>query len=780
MGIKQPVKRQDAYAKVTGRARFVEDLLPAGALVGYIVHSTVANGFVKSIDTMEAEASEGVVKILTCFDVPHILHSTAGHAHSLNPEFADIADRLMLESHVRQYGDNIAVIVADSKLSAEAAEKKLKITYEAASPVLDTENAVNTAPLHGDVFDGNAFAQFNFTIHNDKLTDIGTASMKGNWEAVQTAAIPLGAERITEDFELVPVHACHIENPVCFAYMEGEQITVVTATQVPHTVCRIVANVAQHPISKVHVIKPYVGGSFGNKQDLSYEPLAAYLTKQLGGRCVCFFMSREESFVNSRTRHGMKIHLESVFKGMDIIGRYAFMDSDQGAYSAHGHSIAINAITDYAYIYPSEWCIADTRSVYTNKPTASAMRGYGIPQIVFAVESHMDDLAIRAGVDPIELRLKNMVRGGYIDPFNGNVCRSYGLPECISKGMELIGWKEKRTAYPQDNCGTLRRGVGMAMFIYPTGLAPFSLESSACRIVLTQDGGATVHVGATELGQGSDTAFAQIAAEVLKIPQEKVLTVARQDTDSTPYDNGAYASRQTFVTGRAVKQTAEMLCNKILRAAARRFGTELEELCLTESGVKRKDGGELLATLSDIAMHSLFCIEDSEQLSAESTACVHDNAYSFGTCFADIEVDVSLGKISINQLVLVHDSGTIINPQIAESQVMGGAVMGMGYALTEEMLFDPETGRMYNNNLLDYKIPTAADIPEIRAEFVETYEPKGPFGNKSLGEPPVLAVAPAIRNALLHATGIGINRLPMKPEILIREFVRAGLIERRS
>ena len=388
----------------------------------------------------------------------------------------------------------------------------------------------------------------------------------------------------------------------------------------------------------------------------------------------------------------------------------------------------------------------------------------------------MEDMARRMGWDPYEFRLRNLMPLGYVDPTNGITCHSTGLRECMEKGAEFIGWRELREKY-RNQTGPVHRGVGMAIFSYKTGVYPISLETASARIILNQDGSVQLHLGATEIGQGGDTVFCQMAAQAIGIPTEDVHIISTQDTDTAPFDTGAYASRQTYVTGKAIKKAGEEIRDKILN-----YGGELLKRDPHGLGIRGRDvvdvgTGEALLSLADLAEEAFYSLEHSVHITAEVTNHCKENTFAFGCCFAEIEVDIPVGKIKVLRIVNVHDSGKLINPKLAEAQVHGGMSMGLGYALSEEMKFDPATGRLLNGNLLDYKLPTAMDTPELTALFVETDDPSGPFGNKALGEPPAIPVAPAIRNALLHATGVAVDTLPLNPQKLVEAFQSAGLIE---
>ena len=314
----------------------------------------------------------------------------------------------------------------------------------------------------------------------------------------------------------------------------------------------------------------------------------------------------------------------------------------------------------------------------------------------------------------------------------------------------------------------------MALFSYKTGVWPISLEISGARLSLNQDGSVQVILGATEIGQGADTVFTQMAAEVLGVTEDKVYIVSTQDTDVTPFDTGAYASRQSYVSGKAVKKTAEMMKEKILEYAAWKLKMDQQTLDIRNNMIVTAEGEELL-TMEALATEALYSLERSVHITAEATSHCKENTFASGACFAEVEVDMPLGKVNVLKIINVHDSGILMNPKLAEAQVHGGMSMGLGYGLSEELMYDAK-GKPLNNNLLDYKLPTAMDTPELNVEFIELQDPTGPFGNKALGEPPAIPVAPAIRNAVLQATGIGFNQLPMEPQRLVAAFKEKGLI----
>ena len=757
--IGKSVPRVDAYEKVTGRAKFTDDLVPPRCLVAKVLHATIGNGIVKSIDISDAEALEGVVKVVTFYDVPDHCYPTPGHPWSVELAHQDVADRNLLTGRVRYYGDDIAAVVAEDEIIASRALKLIKVEYEEYPVEIHPRKSMygSKPPIHFDKKD-NVLARSNYFIGDvDKGMEQSETVVKGTYKT------PI-------------VQHCHIENPISYAYMEKGRIVVVTSTQIPHIVRRVIGQALGIPWGNVRVIKPYIGGGFGNKQDVLYEPLNAFLTMQVGGRPVKLDISREETFCNTRTRHSIEFDLAA---GVDKEGKLLAKDmhsySNQGAYASHGHAIAANGLTSWRLQYACPNIRGEAYTIYTNTPVGGAMRGYGIPQVCFAIESFMDDVANEIHMDPLEFRRKNLIRGYYEDAYLKPIAaNTNGIFECLEKGAEYIHWDEKRKAYAEQT-GDVRKGVGMALFSYKTGVWPISLEIAGARLSLNQDGSVQLMLGATEIGQGADTVFSQMVAEVLHTDMAHVYIKTVQDTDVSPFDTGAYASRQSFVTGTAVRHCAELLRDKILAYAATLLPeVDAKELRLEDNWIWA--GDEQAMSVAALAEESYYSLTNSSVLTAEVSEQVKKNTIATGCCFAEVEVDIKLGKIRILNIINVHDSGKLLNPQLAEMQVHGGMSMGMGYGVSEQLILDEKTGRPLNGNLLDYKLMTMLDTPDIKADFVEMDDPMGPFGNKALGEPPAIPGAPAIRNAVLHATGVAFNEIPLTPQRLIDGFKKAGLI----
>ena len=757
-------QRLDAVAKVTGRAMYTDDFFERDMLVGKVLRSPHAHARVLRIDAAKAKALPGVVAVLTPADLPKIKFATAGHPWSLDPGHRDVEDRLILTEKARFVGDAIAAVVAEDLLIAEKALHLIEVEYEVLPHVLTAEDAMQEgAPLLHENRPGNIVSSFGVQF--------------GDVEAEFQAA-----DLVFEgDYETSIVQHCHIESMSAYAYVDSDgRVVVNSSTQIPHIVRRIVAKALGLSWGRVKVIKPYIGGGFGNKQDVVVEPLTAAMSLAAGGRPVRYCMTREEVFIDTRTRHGMKLHLKTALSlEGKLQGIHVQVLSNTGAYASHGHSIAMSAGGKFRPLYDFRAIKYEPKTVYTNLPVAGAMRGYGTPQIFFALESHLDDIARKLELDPIELRRKNLIKLGHQDPLTKNVVRSFGIPECIEKGKELIHWEEKKQAH-QGQTGHLRRGLGMALFAYASGTHPVALELAGARIVMNQDGSVTLQVGATEIGQGSDTVFAQITAETLGLPVDMVHVVTTQDTDITPFDSGAYASRQTFVTGIAVRKAALEVRQKVLEVATRRTGLAVAEMDIRDRMIVETSLGRTVCSLEDVAMDSYYDRLLAAPITSDTSANVRINAMSYGATFVEVEVDIQTGRVEVTELWNIHDSGTIINPKLAEGQVHGGVSMSLGAALLEQMLFDPLTGKPLNPNLLDYKLPTVLDTPKINAAFVETFDAAGTFGSKSLGECPTISPAPAVRNAVLDATGVAFHKIPLYPQVVFEKFREAGLLAERS
>jgi xanthine dehydrogenase molybdenum-binding subunit len=751
---------------------YTADLVPNPHLVAKMKHATISNGLVKSIDISKAQAIDGVVGVYTCFDVPDIQFCTAGHPWSTDPHHQDIQDRKLLNQRVRMYGDVVAAVVAENTVAADRAIRAIEVEYEEYEPRLTTEQALNPEK-DSDIL--HTERPNNIIVHSDA---------RSNMDKVE------GYNTIEEIFADPQYHhgkffmktprqqQVHIELCLSYCYKEGNRIVCVSSTQIPHICRRIIGQALGIPWGHVRVIKPYIGGGFGNKQDVLFEPLNAWLCEQVGGRCVMLELTREEVFYATRSRQPKEFNVEASWDDdMNLKARYVQAFSNQGGYASHGHALVANSVNSFRQLYDGKELASrsEATTFYSNQICAGAMRAYGVPEGNWAAEVLMSDIAYDMGWDGVEFRLNNAMPLGYVDEFwpGKLACWSNGMRECAEEGARRIGWAEKREAY-KNQTGPIRKGIGVAFFVYKTAVADLSLETAAARMVLTQDGSVMMELGATEIGQGADTVFSQMAAEVIGVPTEMVHIKSTQDTDTSPYDSGAYASRQTYVSGTAVRKVGLQLHQAIIDYAHELFPDE-EVLDVKDAFIVDKNDKRLMS-LEELSTTAYYSFTHAKQIYAEDNAQVHDNTFAMGCCFVDLEVDIPLAKVKINKIVEMHDSGRIMNPKTAEQQVHGGMAQSIGMALSEELLTDMRNGRILNANLLDYKIPTMLDLPDLECGFVETNDPTGPYGNKALGECPCIPAAAAVRDAILNATGVKLYEAPMTPQRIFEGCKEAGLV----
>ncbi|KOR23794.1 xanthine dehydrogenase molybdenum-binding subunit XdhA [Clostridium sp. L74] len=758
--IGKSINRVDAVAKVTGKAKYCSDYFESELLVGMVLRSPYAHAKIKNIDTKEAENLEGVEAVLTYKNVPNIKFPTAGHPYSLDPSHRDIEDCLLLTDKARFVGDSIAAVVATDELIAKKALKLIKVEYEVLPFVIDQEEAIKEgAPAIHEERPNNIISDFGITVGNpDEVFKNADKIYKGQYETQI-------------------VQHCQMETHNTIAKIdERGRMLIISSTQIPHIVRRIVSKACNLPIGKIRVIKPYIGGGFGGKQDVIIEPLTAAMSLAVNGRPVRLQLSREEAIVATRTRHSMRIKIKMALANNNKIEGYDIENFvNNGAYASHGHSIAMSAGSKIRPLYDIRAEKYRPKTIYTNLPVAGAMRAYGVPQICFAIESMIDDICKDLNVDPVDFRINSFIKKGHIDTDSGLVVRTFGLPECLKKGRELIEWDKKRKLY-KNQMGDIRRGVGMACFSYFSGTWPVSLEAAGTRIVMNQDGSVQVQVGATEIGQGSDTVFTQMAAETIGIPFDMVTVISQQDTDVTPFDTGSYASRQSFIAGQAIKKAATEVKRKVLKIASDKCGLDEEFLDIVDAKIIEKGIKRGLYTLEEIALEAYYNKEKYAPITSDLTVKVKNNAIVYGATFVEVEVDIRTGKIKILDIYNIHDSGKILNRKLAEGQVHGGVSMALGFALSEKFIINEKTGAIINNNLLHYKLPTIMDTPKINCEFVNTYDPTSSYGQKSLGESTTISPAPAIRNAVLNATGVAFNKLPMDSQTVFEKFKEVGLM----
>ncbi|MCL2851571.1 MAG: xanthine dehydrogenase molybdenum-binding subunit XdhA [Defluviitaleaceae bacterium] len=741
------VPRWDARAKVCGRADYTADIPVKNALHGKIVRAGIAHGRVLCLDIEDALRVPGVVKILTPADLPKTKFATAGHPYSLEPG-GDVYDKNILTDYVRLYGDEIAAVIAETPLAAAVAAEKVVARYEELPFYLTTEEAM-----------ADGAVELHEGVKNNILAD--TTASVGDVEQGFAQA-----DHIFEsEYQTQIVQHCHMENQAAVAYQDADgRWTCISSTQIPHICRRILGEALEMPWSKFRVIKPFIGGGFGNKQDVIIEPLVVAMSMAVGGRAVRLELEGEEVLAYTRVRHAIRYRSKvGVTKDGRITAWQMDAVSKTGAYASHGHSIAAKGAGILSTLYEIPNMIYRSRTVLTNTGNAGAMRGYGVPQITFAIEAMTEKICSALNMDSFEFRLKNFKKEGAPHPLNGIPMATNKVADCLTQGKAAFGWDGKMAAALGDKGGIIRRGLGVAAFSYATAVYPYSLEIAGCRLTMNQDGTVKMMVGATEIGQGSDTGLIQIAAETLGVPAEMVYAEAVTDTDIAPFDTGCYASRQIYVTGMAVAKAAQELKDKICRAAEQFYKISSQVLDIEDAYIINTTTGDRVASLGDLALYTYYDKARARTLTAEVSNNCHNNSYPMGVTFAEVEVDTQTGVVTLLSMLNAHDSGVIINPLLAEGQVEGGMGMGVGFALGEDLFYDTKTGAPLNNNLLDYKIPTAMDVPELGVLFVQPVDPYGPFGAKGLGEPPLCSPAAAIRNAVCQALGFEIDSLPLTP-----------------
>jgi probable selenate reductase molybdenum-binding subunit len=747
-------RKVDGWALATGKPVFVADLQLPDTLVVRILGSPHAHARIVRIDVSAAEAMPGVACVLTHENTPSTRHTTAGQGF---PEPSPY-DARMFENKVRFVGDRVAAVAAESEAIAVEALKAIEIEYEELEPVLSIDEARREgASVIHDEADSTGIYDASRNIVADVDIDVGDVTTG------------FGASDIVVEATCETQYAQHtpIETHVVLSYLDDAgRLVLRTSTQVPFHVRRIVAQTLGIPIRDIRVVKPRVGGGFGTKQEVLLEDIAGLVTLRTG-RPALIRLTRKEEFVAARTRHPMRVRVK-LGAGKDGVLRAIEMEavSNTGAYGAHGLTVLANTGSKTLPLYnkaPNAHFFG--QAVYTTLPVPGAYRGYGATQGYFPLETAMDELAERLGIDPIELRRLNHIRLGETSPIFEKLgegregveqtVKSCELERCLQIGAERIGWAEKRGKRVRD--GSWIRGVGMSIMMQGSGIP--LIDMAAATIKMNEDGSFNLLIGATDIGTGSDTILAQIAAEVLGVPLDRML-VTSSDTDFTPFDVGAYASSTTYVSGTAVQRAAEKVRDQIFAVAAPVLGAAAETLRLVGGKVVGPDGKTM--TLADACVRAMY-ESDQFQIAATASCVPVESPPPFLANFAEVAVDTDTGVVKVLHYVAAVDCGVAINPTLAEGQMEGALVNGIGYALTEEMQISSR-GRVRNPSLFDYKIPGMLDIPKLEVVLVESFEPTGPMGAKSVGEIGINGPIPTIANAIYDAVGVRLKETPFTPE----------------
>jgi putative selenate reductase molybdopterin-binding subunit len=783
----KPKPKVDAVKLAQGKPAFAADIEMRGLLYAKILKSPHAHALIKSIDVSRARALPGVAAVLTYKDIPRVPYSTAGQSDPIPGPL----DCFSLDKKVRFVGDRVAFVAAETPEIAEQALGLIDVTYEALPVLLDTREAMKPgAPILHDEDDYVNFADSNPSknLAAEIRIDIGDVE-QGFAEA----------DHIFEaEYEVPKVQQAHIEPHVVVTYWdEDDRLVIRTSTQVPFHVRRMLAPVLDLPIKRIRVIKPRIGGGFGGKQEVLIEDVAAHLTIATG-RPVSFEYTREEEFIAARSRHPMIVRMKTGVKNDGTItANEMYALSDTGANGAHaltvtgntGHKAMALYVGDGKYRHnPNIRFYADI--VYTNRPPSGAYRGYGVPQGYWPLERHIEKIARALEIDPLEFRVKNTLRAGELHPFSTawsegreprpETIETCGLEECVRQGAAAIGWDQKfgnqlwrnQLSASGDQPSTLRKGIGVATVMQGTAI-PY-LDMGGASIKMNDDGSFNLLIGATDLGTGSDTVLAQMAAEVLGCAVEDLL-VYSSDTDFTPFDKGAYASSTTYISGAAVVKAAEQVAERIKVRAAAMLNPQADEAAnlptfeptdmrLADRKVYAPDGRYV--TLREVAYNSLHH-ENQEQIMGIGSYMSPVSPPPFAAQFAEVTVDTETGQVVVDKLVMAVDSGVIVNPITASGQIEGGMVQALGYAVCEEMIYDA-AGNAREKDFQDYHIFMAHEMPSLETIFVETFEPSHPFGVKAVAEIPMDGVAPAVGNAVLDAIGVNIDQNPITPEKIWR------------
>jgi len=804
----KPEKKVDAQKLAQGKPAFTDDIELRGMLYAKVLFSPVAHARIKRIDASRARALPGVHAVLTHQDIPRVVYSTAGQSDPIPGPL----DMFSLDDTVRFVGDRVAFVAAESEEIAERALELIEVEYEELPAILDARDAMREGAIR---------------IHAEpEYVNFGESNPSKNIAAeieFELGSVAEGFERADFVFEAeyaVPkVQQVSIEPHVVVSWWdEDDRLVIRTSTQVPFHARRMLAPVLQLPAKRIRVIKPRIGGGFGGKQEVLIEDVAAHLTIATG-RPVRYEYTRPEEFVSARSRHPMRVRMKTgVLRDGTMVANEMYALSDTGAYGCHAVTVTGNTGQKCMGLYNAPNIKFHAHIVYTNTPPAGAFRGYGVPQGFFPLEVHMEKIARKLNLDPLEFRLKNAVKPGDELPTSKawsegrephpEVIETCGLADCVQEGAKAIGWKAFRNQVIRETgkqetsslaTRHLKRGMGVACVMQGTAI-PY-LDMGGASIKINDDGSFNLLVGATDLGTGSDTVLAQLAAEILGVPLDDIL-VYSSDTDFTPFDKGAYASSTTYISGGAVVKAAEQVAQQIKERAAQIFSdwaekhgetdiprTEFEQAETTPPTAYQSAGDGLpnlraqdivlrdkrawapdgrSVSLSEIALSTLHH-RDQFQIMAVASYVSPKSPPPFAAQFAQVLVDTETGQVTVEKLVMAVDSGVIVNPVTASGQIEGGMTQALGYAVCEEMLYDSK-GNSIVQELGDYKIFAAHEMPELQTIFVQTYEPSHPFGLKAVAEIPMDGVAPAVANAVYDACGVWLNEIPLTPERVWRRL----------
>ncbi|MEA3500597.1 MAG: molybdopterin cofactor-binding domain-containing protein [Candidatus Marinimicrobia bacterium] len=761
-------KKIDALSLATGTSKFTDDYDVKNPLFVSFLYSPYAHAEILNIDDKVAKEINGVVDILHYKNVTNQkLHTTAGQGY---PEPSPY-DTLLFDSKMRYVGDRVAAVIAESKKIADDAVKKIKVEYKKLTPVFNSEKALQKdAPrIHGEERFMPIPVKYEPENNLAAEVEIGFGDIdKGEKEADFIFENKYSTHYAS--------HAAIEPHSVITHFDEMGRLVIITSTQVPFHVRRIVSKVLEYPLSKIRVIKPRIGGGFGGKQEVFLEPIAALITIK-HKRPTKIILSRKEVFQSSRTRHPMKIKLKTGVKNngeITFLNMHALLNT--GAYGSHALTIVSNAGSKTLPFFNKIKNIHFLgQSAYTNLPVGGAYRGYGATQGYFALNQQIDIITRKLNLDILEYIKKWHIKTGETsEVFKAlgegtegvtQIIHSCEIDKCIDQGAKEIDWYNKRDKKITTNEDTVR-GVGIGFSMQGSGIPLIDMGSASMK--MNDDGSFNLFVGATDIGTGSDTILSQIAAEVLGVSLDKII-VFSSDTDWTPFDVGAYASSTTYVSGTAVKKCAEKIKKQILEVATQMLDTKEKNLSVADEKITDTTTNQSV-TLGEIGEYTLYT-KDQFQVQASASNVPKLSPPPFIAQFAEVEVDKKTGEIKIIKFVSAVDCGVALNPKLAEGQIEGAAVNGICYALTENYKFS-KSGKLTNQTFNDYKIWTANDLPEMKTIIVESDEKTGPFGAKSVGEIGINGPLPAIANAIYDAVGVRLYHAPFTAEKIYSELLK--------
>ena len=748
--VNQSMRKKDAMQLVTGQPVYMDDVIPQDCLIVKLLRSPHANAIVQEIDTSRALLVPGIEAIYTWKDVDQQgrRYTQAGQTY---PEPSPY-DRLVIDRHVRFAGDVVAILAGKDEKCVDKAMKLIKVRYEVLPAVLDYHTALDNPVL--------VHPEENW----ESLAPVGADNKRNLCAHDETGAGDI--EAVLAGCDVVIDHTYHTRacqqammetfRTYCSIDAYG-RLNVLSSTQIVFHCRRILANALHIPKSMIRVAKPRIGGGFGAKQTSVCEVYPAFVTWKTKKPSKIIF-SRYESQIASTPRHEMELHVrlgatkDGIVRGIDL-----YTLSNTGAYGEHGPTtVGLSGHKSIPLYGKAEAFRFVSDVVYTNHMSAGAYRGYGATQGLFAVESAVNELADKLGIDPFVIRQRNIVHEGDVMPaYYGQVNTSCALDRCLQAVHDNIGWDEK---YPVRDMGNGKvRAVGMGMAMQGSGITSVDVGSASLKI--NDDGFYTLSIGAADMGTGCDTILAQIAAEVLECPLDNV-TVLGADTDSSPYDSGSYASSTTYVTGKAVEQCAEQLKQKICQVGAGLLGLDERAVVFAGDAVTSEDGTQR-ATLAQIAAASQCGSNTALEAVVTHSSEISPPPFMVGA--AEVEVDLETGEAQVIRYEAAVDCGTPVNPNLARVQAEGGILQGIGMALTENVTYD-DRGMPQENSLMQYKIPARNDIGHIHVVFENSYEGTGPFGAKSIGEVVINTPLPAVADAIYHATHKRFYELPITRE----------------